>query len=226
MVLVHPSTVSDSNVGSRTSAASFRSSAEGTGASVVTNASMVARWRSGAIMPTPFAHPPTRYGPRSARACLGFVSVVMMASAKLSPPSGESEPARPGSAASSWSMWSGSPMTPVEQASIASGSRPSSSAAAAVERSASLSPDSPVPAFAWPLLTSTARAPPRATRCRDRRTGAAAKAFVVNRPAAERPSSATNRPRSGRPEGFIPAVTPAARNPRANVTLMGTSPWP
>ena len=57
----------------------------GTGASVVTNESIVARF--GATIPMPFAQPPTRNGPASAVAALILVSVVQIASANCPPPS-------------------------------------------------------------------------------------------------------------------------------------------
>ena len=60
---------------------------------------------------------------------------------------------------------------------------------------------------------------------RDQTTGAAANRLVVNTPAATSSGpSLTTRPRSGLPEGLRPARTPAARKPRAAVTLMGRPP--
>ena len=115
-------------------------------ASVVTNASIVARL--GAIIPTPFALPPTRYGSASAVADFGTVSVVMMARAKSSPPVDDSPLVSAGSAAMSSAMCKGSPMTPVEHGRSSSAERPASVAAASVAAIASRSPRSPVAAFA------------------------------------------------------------------------------
>jgi hypothetical protein len=58
---------------------------------------------------------------------------------------------------------------------------------------------------------------------RDNFTGAAAKAFGVKTAAAEAPSGATTRPRSGRPDALIPAVQPPARKPRGITARRSTS---
>ena len=87
-MLRHSSTVSELNTGLTRSFMSERISSNGTGASVVTKTSIVARF--GAIIPIPFAHPPTRNGPAPAVAVLIFVSVVQMASANAIPPSSDS----------------------------------------------------------------------------------------------------------------------------------------
>ena len=107
----------------------------------------------------------------------------------------------------------GKGMTPVEHARTVSASTPSASAATAVAASASSSPTAPVPAFACPLFTRTARAVPFCSLTRESSTGAAANLFVVNSPATLQTSPATSSARSGRPLFFSPAVTPAARNP-------------
>ena len=154
-VLVHASTVSALNRAFSCSSARRCRWSRLTAASVVTKTSMVARL--GAIIPTPFAHPPTRKPPASAVACLSTVSVVMIARAKSEPPSGVNAPVRIGRAASSGSTWTGSPITPVEHGRTSAVSTPSAAAAAETIVCASASPRSPVAAFAWPLLTITAR---------------------------------------------------------------------
>ena len=113
---------------------------------------------------------------------------------------------RSGSAASSGSMWIGSPITPVEHARTSAASTPSAAAAAETTDRASASPRSPVAAFAWPLLTSTAR-PSTARRCArgSGATGAAATRFVVNRPATVVPGSPTSSAEVGGRPGFRPA---------------------
>src|SRR5262249_742073 len=84
---------------------------------------------------------------------------------------------------------------------------------------ATCSPSSPVHAFAQPLLTMTPRTtPPDNCRCsRETMTGAACARLVVNTPAAVADVSETRIARS-RPLALMPALTPAARNPRAAVT--------
>ena len=223
-VLVHPSTDRSLNRGLSSACASDRRSDVATRASVVRKVSIVARF--GLIIPTPLAAPPTRIPPALAVADFGTVSVVMIARSKPSPPSGASAPIRRGSASIIGVTWSGSPITPVEHGSTSRGSTRSSAAAAALVAAASSRPRRPVPAFAWPLFTRTARPRPSASRRRPSTTGAAAIAFVVNSPAAVVPGSPISNARSGRPLGLRPAEIPAARKPLGKVTpvLTGTPP--
>src|SRR5699024_7913359 len=81
-------------------------------------------------------------------------------------------------------------------------------------------PSSPVATLAPPELSTTARAlPPRATS-RLHCTGAPTTRLVVNTQAATCCGpSLTTRARSGLPEGFSPAVIPAARKPCGEVTV-------
>ena len=157
-VLVHPSTDRSLNRGLSFACASDRRSDVATRASVVRKVSIVARF--GLIIPTPLAAPPTRIPPALAVADFGTVSVVMIARSKPSPPSGASAPIRRGSASIIGVTWSGSPITPVEHGSTSRGSTRSSAAAAALVAAASSRPRRPVPAFAWPLFTRTARPRP------------------------------------------------------------------
>src|SRR5262249_19782088 len=79
---------------------------------------------------------------------------------------------------------------------------------------------SPVQALAQPLLTTTARAtPPERDRCsRETTTGAALALLVVKTAAACAGASETSSARSARPLALMPALIPAARNPRGTVT--------
>ena len=75
-------------------------------------------------------------------------------------------------------------------------------------------------ALAQPLLTTIARTvPPERARCSfETMTGAASTLLVVKTAAASAGASATSSMRSGLPLGLMPALTPAARNPRAVAT--------
>ncbi len=82
-----------------------------------------------------------------------------------------------------------------------------------------------VHALAPPELRTTARARPSPTAVRLQVTGAASTRFVVNTPAAtSRGPSFTTRARSGRPEAFNPAVTPAAAEPAGTGDAHGATP--
>ncbi len=102
------------------------------GASVVMTASIVAMF--GAIMPLPLAMPPTvmrRPSTSSDRAvCLAKVSVVMIAVAASSPERLSRLVDRFGDRRVSFSMGSGTPMTPVEETMTSPVAQPSASAAA------------------------------------------------------------------------------------------------
>ena len=212
------------------SASSSRSSPAGTSASVVTTAIIVPR--SGRIIAAPFAIAPSRTSPPGSAsvrcATLGVASVVQIASAAAAPPSGASSAAAARMPASTRSMGSGTPITPVDATSTSCGSAPTSSPASAVMRSASVRPCAPVAAFALPLETTIARARPalRSSDARLVRTGAPAAALRVKRPAACAGASATTRATSGRPLALMPARTPAARKPRGNVAPTATGRAP
>src|ERR1035438_4078841 len=150
-----------------------------------------------------------------------------MASAAVVPPP---RPLRAASAraasspASSRSIGSRSPMSPVEHTAIS----PAESPRAAASRSAlwwvSVKPAGPVHAFAPPELSSTARTRPPRTTCSVQSTGAALTRVVVNTAAAAREGpSFTTTARTGETESLRPAATPAARKPIGAVTLIS---WP
>src|SRR5262252_205997 len=111
-------------------------------------------------------------------------------------------------------------MTPVEATRTCSGGQPTSRAASVAVFRATASPSSPVQALAQPLLTTMARAtPPERDRCsRETTTGAAIALFVVKTAAACAGASETSSARSALPFDLMPALMPAARNPRAVVT--------
>ncbi len=87
-------------------------SAAGTTASVVMTTSIVAS--CGASIPAPLAMPPTVHPEPSTTACLLTESVVMIACAASSPPSGESAAWAASAPASSASRELARPMSPVE----------------------------------------------------------------------------------------------------------------
>ena len=151
------------------------SNAGATAASVVTTPSIVAIM--GSIMPEPFAIPPMRYAPvaavTSTAASFGNGSVVMMARAAEGPPSRSSAAAAEAMPLVTTSQSSSTPMTPVDATSTCSTGHPATLAVSAAIARASAIPESPVHAFAHPLLTTIARAvPPDRTRCsRETTTG-------------------------------------------------------
>ena len=116
-------------------------------------------------------------------------------------------------------MGSRSPMRPVEHTTTSPGATPSTAPTCSAVRWVSWKPGAPVHALAPPLLSTTASTRPSATTVRDHVTGAASTRLLVKTAAAwwSGPSLTTSA-RSGRPEVFRPAVTPAARNPRGVVT--------
>ena len=113
----------------------------------------------------------------------------MIASEKALPPSCESPAASP-IPASTASIGSGTPITPVSATATRSGARPSGAAARPHIAQASARPCSPVSALALPALTTAARTAARSNRSRQIRTGAAAEALRVSR-TAEATSSAS-----------------------------------
>ena len=191
---VSPSTVAPLNDTSATSRAICDRSAAATGASVAMKTSIVAM--SGWIIPAPLAMPVTVTGtpPTLTRreAALGTVSVVMMALAAANQPSARAAARAAGNPRMILSVGSGSMITPVENGSTSSGAQSMSRATATHSARASAKPRSPVPAFALPALTTSARKSLTAACCRARCsrhtvTGAAQKRFCVNTPAATVP---------------------------------------
>src|SRR3981081_855125 len=130
------------------------------GASVNTNASMVAM--SGAIMPAPFAMAliVTLALPSFtvAVATFGKVSVVMMALAAPIQSPGAAVSARVPSTPLNLVASSGSPITPVEARNTSLGLQPSALAAIEAVRAAARRPGLPVKALALPEFTTSARA--------------------------------------------------------------------
>ena len=115
------------------------------------------------------------------------------------------------------------PITPVDMASVRSGSVPSSAARALLTSAWSASPSTPVAAFAEPAVTTTASAqpnrppPPISVALRwalEILIGAATTPLRVKTAAAAADSRVVAMtPRSGRPDGLMPAAVPPARNP-------------
>ena len=213
---VSPSTVAPLNDTSATSRAIVASSARSTGASVATNASIVAMF--GWIMPAPFAMPVTVIGAPSIvtrrDAPFGTVSVVMIVRAAAPHPASASANRHAGRAATMRSTGSGSMMTPVENGSTSCAAQATVPATAAQTVCASASPAAPVPALALPALTMSARIGERSARCwRQMLTGAAQKRFCVNTPATCVPGARLASSRSSRDQplmraGAVPRATP------------------
>ena len=110
-------------------------------------------------------------------------------------------------------------MSPVEQTTTSPAEAPRSAATCSAVAWVSWNPGAPVHALAPPLLRTTAVASPSATTWRDQVTGAASTRLLVKTAAACRSGpSLTTSATSGRPDALSPAVTPAARNPRGEVT--------
>ena len=177
-------------------------------------------------MPAPFAIPPMMKPVVSITDSLATVSVVMIACAASTPPSPEREAKAASTPAASLSIGSRSPMSPVEHTPISAApvSVPSavrSAATISAVRWVSWNPAEPVHAFAPPEFRTTARSDPASSTCWDHITGAALNRLLVNTPAAtcSGPSFTTNAT-SFEPEALSPAATPAARKPRAALTLM------
>ena len=93
-------------------------------------------------------------------------------------------------------MGSSTPMIPVLQTRTSSGATPTLAAAWAVISMVSFIPCSPTHALAQPLLATTARAWPDATRCSERVTEAERILFVVKVPAAVAGDSERRTPTS------------------------------
>ena len=195
LVLPSPSTVTMLNVSSTACASACFRNPGSTAASVVKNPSIVAI--CGWIIPAPFTQPPMVIGtpPISTRAAadLGPRSVVIMLRAKSSPPWWESStraiPAR------TRPIGSSTPMRPVVQTAISSGSTPTRCAANAVVSTASRIPASTT-AFAMPLTATTARTCPASTRSCVSTTDLDLTRFSVKTPAAAAGASASRMPTS------------------------------
>lgn len=192
-----------------------------TWASVVSTTSIVAR--AGASMPAPLAMPPTVHVPSgvSTETCavLATVSVVMIAVAAARPPSVDNAAAAVSTPASSASIGTGWPITPVDATTTSPEEMPSTSPTFSAVSCTCTKPSGPVQTFAEPELSTTAETTPSLTTCRDHTTGCPTTRLVVNTPAPTCAGpSFTTRARSGRPEGLSPATTPDARNPAGAVT--------
>ncbi len=177
------------------------------GASVNTNASMVAI--SGAIMPAPLAMPliVTFALPSFtvAVATFGKVSVVMIALAAPSHSSGAACAASVPSTPLNLVASSGSPITPVEARNTSLGLQPRALAAMAAVRVVACRPVLPVKALALPEFTTSARAtppledPPLFSLARHHSTGADGHFDWVKTPATAVPLSMTASSTSVRP---------------------------
>jgi hypothetical protein len=215
---VSPSTVAELNERAATCGTSVDSTPASIGASVATNASIVAI--AGWIMPDPLATPVIVIGTPSTStrrdAPLGTVSVVMIADTAASQRSGASAASAAGSAATIFATGSGSMITPVERGSTSFSAQPRRSATALHVVRASAMPACPVPALALPALNTIARrlrAAPAARCSRQTVTGAAQKRFAVNTPAACVPASKATSSTSSRGQSLMraaagPSVTP------------------
>src|SRR6478752_6430543 len=206
-VEVSPSMVTALNVSSTLSLSSACSAPDAIGASVNTNASMVAM--SGAIIPAPLAMPliVTFALPSFtvAVATFGKVSVVMMAfAAAIHSPGAAcsaSEPSTPLNLVAS----NGSPITPVEARNTSPALQPTALAAIDAVSAVAWRPVLPVNALALPEFTTSARANPGLedlppfSLARHHSTGADGHFDLVKTPATAVPLSITASITSVRP---------------------------
>ena len=172
-------------------------------------------------MPAPFAWALIRTVPAgsstSSESSFSNASVVAIARQKARSPSGASSPRAARIAFIMPSIGIGTPITPVEATATRSSRTPAAIAAAPCIRAASSSPRLPVAAFALPEFTTTAPSASRRQRERHSSTGAAGAPERVKRAALTASGSEqASSPRSGSPDGLMPAVTPAARKPAAS----------
>ena len=145
----------------------------------------------------------------------------MMARAASSAPAAASSGTAASTPASSRSMGSGSPISPVEQTATSPAETPSAMATHSAVAWVSWNPAGPVQALAPPELSTTASTRPSRTTCCVQTTGAALTRLPVNTPAAAWAGpSLTTSATSSRPLPFSPAATAAARKPCAAVTVM------
>ena len=158
LVDMHPSESIRSKLTAVPSRRALSSAAGVATASVVRTTSIVAR--AGASIPAPLAIPETDQPSPVAVACLGTVSVVMIAVAAAGWPS----PVRRSTASSTptrrVSMGSSSPMRPVEQTATSPAERPRAAATCSAVRCVSRKPWEPVQALAPPELRTTASTRP------------------------------------------------------------------
>ena len=175
-------------------------------------------------MPEPLTMPPIRKPLEpSSSTVFGLVSVVMMACDASAPASAVS--ARVSNALSApdstLSSGSNSPMRPVEHTATSSALAPMRLATFSAVALDCSYPGLPVHALAPPEFRITAFTWPSDTMFLDHCTGAAQKRFEVNTPAAASSGPLlTTRARSFLPStAEMPAATPAAEKPCANVTL-------
>ncbi len=174
----------------------------------------------GASMPAPFAMPPIVQPPWSTTAVLGTLSVVMIARLAASPPPTLSSAAATAAPMVSFARSSCSPISPVEQTSTSPAESFSASATASAVAWAVWKPWLPVKQLAPPEFSTIARTWPSVITCWDQRIGLAFARLLVNTAAAAALGPwLTTRARSGEPELFSPACTPAARKPAAAVTV-------
>ena len=189
------------------------------------NASIVAM--SGCNMPTPFATPVMVIVVPSTStavdAAFATVSVVMIASVASAQRSAASDANAAGNAASIFATGNGSRMTPVENGSTSPIEQPTSRATTSQLRSAAAMPSSPVPQFALPALTTSARIDAPAPRCRRQIcTGAAAKPFCVKTPATRLPGANRITIRSRRLAFLMPASAKPSSTPRTGRMRAGS----
>ena len=189
------------NVSSTPAFSSDCSAVRAIGASVNTNASMVAI--SGAIIPAPLAMPlMVTFALPSftvAVATFGKVSVVMIALAAAIQPSGAAFCASVPSTPLNLLASSGSPITPVEARKISSALQPTAFAAIDAVSVVAWRPVLPVKALALPEFTTSARASPPLSLARHHSTGADGHFDWVKTPATEVPLSITASSTSVRP---------------------------
>ena len=151
---------------------------------------------------------------RSATATLWTVSVVLIAVAASTPPSGASAPAARSTPSSRDGMGSSSPISPVEQTTTSPAETPRTSATFSAVAWVSANPWAPVHALAPPELRTTASTRPSLTTWRDQVTGAASTRLLVKTAAAWWSGpSLTTRARSGAPLALRPAATPGGPEP-------------
>ena len=160
---------------------------------------------------------------RSTVACLGRVSVVMMAVAASAQPSSERAPIRAGTPVRNRSGPRGMPMRPVEQTSTSSGAQPRPLG----DERAGLggcgdAGGSPVAALAFPLLrTTAARRPPLLSRCArldDDRCRAARLSVNVAAAVTVRRQPWRSARGQASPDALMPQAVPAATNPGARTS--------
>src|SRR6185312_9032873 len=114
-----------------------------------------------------------------------------------------------------FSLGSGTPIIPVDDGTTCRTATPRIFAVSWQTWQHAFIPASPVAQFAFPAFTRTARTRPRdaASVLRPTSTGAATRRFLVKSAAAQVPSAASMRARSGRPLAFMPDARAEKENP-------------